>query len=106
MRALLDECVPTRLRHELPGHAVLTVVEMVWSGVKNGAFLRLATANFDCFLTVDRNLQFQQNVVELKIGVVILHAQRNDFASLRPLMPKVRSALAQLTPDQVVNVRV
>jgi predicted nuclease of predicted toxin-antitoxin system len=105
MRVLLDECVPKRLRQELPGHTVQTVVEMGWSGVKNGALLGLATAEFDCFLTVDRNLQFQQNIVGLKIGVVILHAQGNDLSSLRPLMPKVRSVLDQLTPGQVINVR-
>jgi len=106
MRVLLDECVPKRLRRELPGHTVRTVVEMGWSGVKNGALLRLATADFDCFITVDRNLQFQQKFVGLKIGVVILHAQGNDLNSLQPLMPKVRSVLEQFTPGQVVNVRV
>jgi predicted nuclease of predicted toxin-antitoxin system len=105
MRVLLDECVPKRLRQELPGHTVKTVVEMGWSGVKNGALLQLATADFDCFLTVDRNLQFQQNVVGLKIGVIILHAQGNDLASLQPLMQKVRTSLEQLTPGQVVSIR-
>ena len=105
MRVLLDECVPKRLRQELPGHTVQTVVEKGWSGVKNGALLQLATADFDCFLTVDRNLQFQQNVVGLKIGVVILHAQGNDLASLKPLMQKVRTALEKLMPGQVVTIR-
>jgi len=80
MRVLLDECVPKRVRQELPGHAVKTVVEMGWSGVKNGELLRRAAVDFDCFLTVDRNLQFQQNVVGLKIGVVVVHAQGNDIA--------------------------
>jgi predicted nuclease of predicted toxin-antitoxin system len=106
MRVLLDECVPKRLRKELPGHTVHTVVEKGWSGVRNGALLQLATADFDCFLTVDRNLQFQQHVAGLKIGVVILHASRNDFASLQPLMPQVRSILERLAPGQVINVRV
>lgn len=105
MRVLLDECVPKRLRQELPGHTVQTVVEMSWSGVRNGALLQLAMAEFDCSLTVDRNLQFQQNVVGLKIGVVVLHARGNELSSLRPLMPKFRSVLDRLTPGQVVNIR-
>jgi predicted nuclease of predicted toxin-antitoxin system len=104
MRVLLDECVPRRMRQELPGHTVKTVVEMGWAGVKNGALLQLATANFDCFVTVDRNLQFQQNVAGLKIGVVILHASGNEYETLRPLMPRVRSALDRLTHGQVVDV--
>ena len=104
MRVLLDECVPKRVRQELPGHAVKTVVEMGWSGVKNGELLRRASSEFDCFLTVDRNLQFQQNVVGLKIAVIVVHARENDFASLRPLMREVQTALGRLQPGQVVDV--
>ena len=36
MRLLLDESVPSRLRRALPNHAVRTVGEIGWSGVKNG----------------------------------------------------------------------
>jgi hypothetical protein len=54
MRVLLDECVPERLRAELTGHAVRTVAEMGWSGIKNGQLLQRAATEFDCFLTVDR----------------------------------------------------
>jgi predicted nuclease of predicted toxin-antitoxin system len=44
MRILLDECLPRRLRRELPGHDVRTVPEMGWSGKKNGALLSLMVA--------------------------------------------------------------
>lgn len=104
MRVLLDECVPRRVRRELSGHAVRTVVEMGWSGVRNGELLRRAAAEFDCFLTVDRNLQFQQNVSGLKIGVIVMHAAENDFPSLSPLMQQVRTALDRVGPGQVVDV--
>jgi predicted nuclease of predicted toxin-antitoxin system len=66
MRLLLDESVPRRLRRALPAHtvktAVETAVEMGWSGVKNGALLALAAAEVEAFITVDRNLPYQQNV--------------------------------------------
>ncbi len=62
MRVLLDECVPKRLKRELSGHDVSTVVEMGWSGVKNGKLLALAAAEFDCFLTVDANIENQQHL--------------------------------------------
>lgn len=61
MRVLLDECVPRALRQDLPGHDVKTVGEAGWAGVKNGALLRLAETAFDVLLTVDRNLEYQQN---------------------------------------------
>ena len=62
MRVLLDECVPRALREQLPGHDVKTVVEAGWAGVKNGELLRLAAQRFDVVLTVDRNLEYQQNL--------------------------------------------
>jgi predicted nuclease of predicted toxin-antitoxin system len=61
MRVLLDECVPRALRRELPGHNVKTVAEAGWAGVKNGELLQLAANEFDVFLTIDRNLEYQQN---------------------------------------------
>ena len=60
MRVLLDECLPRRLKHELPGHDVKTVPEMGWAGLRNGDLLRVAADRFDAFLTVDRSLPAQQ----------------------------------------------
>lgn len=74
MRVLLDECVPKRLRAELTAHAVRTVAEMGWSGVKNGQLLQNAASDFDCFLTVDRNLQFQQRINVLPLAVLVIQA--------------------------------
>ncbi len=39
MRILLDECVPKPLKRELADYEIHTVVEMGWSGKKNGALL-------------------------------------------------------------------
>ena len=50
MRLLLDESVPVRLKRHLPSHSVRTVVEMGWSGVRNGDLLKLAASNFDVFI--------------------------------------------------------
>jgi len=104
MRVLLNEGVPRRLCRELSGHSVRTVVEMGWGGVKNGALLRLATAEFDCVLTVDRNMQFQQNTSTLPLAVVVIRASGNDFASLRPLVPSLLASLDQLQPGRMVKV--
>ena len=62
MRILLDECIDRHLARSLTGHEVKTVPQMGWAAVKNGALLGLAEGQFDVFLTVDRNLSFQQNL--------------------------------------------
>ena len=70
-----------------------TISEAGWRGVKNGALLRLAAEEFDVLLTVDRNLEYQQNFSGLKLAVVVMEAESNDIAVLRPLLPAVREAL-------------
>jgi predicted nuclease of predicted toxin-antitoxin system len=96
MRVLLDECVPKRLRGELTGHKVLTVVEMGWSGVTNGKLLALAAAQFDCFLTVDANIEKQQHLPALPIAILLVRAVSNDLQTLQALAPEIRNALAEL----------
>jgi Domain of unknown function (DUF5615) len=101
MRVLLDECVPKRLRTELTAHAVRTVAEMGWSGVKNGQLLQKAASDFDCFLTVDRNLQFQQQIDALPLAVLVIQAVDNRIETLRPLMVAVREALTSIAANEL-----
>jgi hypothetical protein len=69
MRILLDECVPRRLRQELPGHDVRTVQELGWSGKKNGELLQLmAGQGFEVLVTVDQSIRHQQNLQAAGVG--------------------------------------
>jgi hypothetical protein len=87
MRILLDECVDWRLSRDIAGHEVKTAQQMGWAGIKNGELLTLASKQFDAFVTVDRNLSFQQNVDDLSIAVVVLEARTNRLADLKRLVP-------------------
>jgi len=104
MRVLLDECVPKRLRRELPGHDVVTVVEMGWSGVKNGRLLALAAEKFDCFLTVDANIESQQHLASIPIAILLVRAASNDPATLSKLAPAISEALSTIQPLTLVTV--
>ena len=105
MRVLLDECVPRALRKELLGHEVKTVAEAGWAGVKNGELLQLAASQFDLLVTVDRNLEYQQDFADLALAVIVVHAPSNDIAALRPLVPAVLAAIAETKPGTVTRVR-
>ena len=93
MKVLLDECVDWRLSREIAGHEVKTARQMGWSTIKNGELLRLAEKDFDVFLTVDRNLSFQQNLPAFAIAIVVLRAKSNRLADLRRLVPELLAAL-------------
>ncbi|MDY6806626.1 MAG: DUF5615 family PIN-like protein [Cyanobacteriota bacterium] len=93
MKILLDECLPRKLKNSLEEHTVITVPQQGWSGTKNGELLRLAENEFDVFITVDRNLTYQQNLTDVNLAIVVLVARSNRLESIIPLMPEVRLAL-------------
>ena len=100
MKLLLDECIDRKLAIEFVGYEVRTVPQMGWAGTKNGQLLALAEAEFDVFITVDRNLSFQQNLLEFDIAVVVLQAPSNRLADLKPLAPKVLAILSTVAKGQ------
>lgn len=75
MKLLLDECIDRKLAKEFSGYEIKTVPQMGWAGVKNGQLLTFAEAEFDVFITVDRNLPFQQNLPQFNMAVLVLQAR-------------------------------
>jgi hypothetical protein len=101
VKVLLDECVDWRLGRELLTHEVKTARQMGWTTIENGELLALASRLFDVFVTVDRNLSFQQNVVFFSIAVVVLQAKTNRLSDLRPLVPSLLTAIESTPPGTV-----
>jgi hypothetical protein len=98
LKVLLDECIDWRLGRDIVGHEVRTARQMGWSAIKNGELLELATRDFDVFITVDRNLAFQQNLGSFSIAVLVLRAKSNRLADLRPLIPNLLAAIKSARP--------
>jgi uncharacterized protein YPO0396 len=74
------------------------------SNVKDGQLLVLAAAEFDVFITVDRNLSFQQNIPQFNIAVIVLEAPSNRLADLKPLAPKILAILGEAPKGQATLV--
>jgi len=96
VRILLDECIDRRLTRDLTGHTVKTAPQMGWAGITNGRLLALAEKEFDVFVTVDRNLSFQQNLQKFKIAVLVLSARSNRLVDLQPLIPAMLASFPTL----------
>ncbi len=93
MRVLLDECVDRRLAEDIPGHDVRTAPDAGWAGLKNGELLARAEHEFEAFVTVDRNLPFQQDLSRFSIAVIVLRAPSNRVSDLRGLIPQLLAVL-------------
>ena len=104
MKVVLDECVDWRLARDIVGHDVKTARQMGWTTIKNGALLTLASQHFDVFVTVDRNLSFQQNLHTFSIAVVVLQAKTNRLADLGPLIPSLLATIEAALPGAARSI--
>ena len=106
MRVLLDENLPHQLRELFENNIeVVTVRYRGWQGKENGELLRIAANEFDAFITMDHGIPHQQNLSEIKIGIILLEAESNRFEDLAPLISKVNVVLKTLKNGQVMDVR-
>ena len=77
---------------------------MGWGGKANGELLRLAAAEFDVFVTTDRNLSFQQNLERFDLAVVVLKARSNRLKDLRTLVPEFLKVLPFVEAGKIREV--
>ena len=104
MRILLDEDLPRRLGALLNGHEATTVQRSGWAGIKNGKLLALAATQFDVFLTMDQNIEFQQNLFTLPIAILVIEAISNRIDHLKPLVPEILKKLNHIQPKSLQKV--
>lgn len=105
MKVLLDECIPRKFKNALPDHQCQTVPEAGLAGNKNGVLLSLAEdPGFDLFLTMDKGLQYQQNLTGRNIAILIMRARSNRLADLLPHLTTCRSIMGSIQPGQVIRV--
>lgn len=77
---------------------------MGWTSIRNGELPALAAREFEVFVTVDRNLSFQQNVAVLAITVIVLHAPTNRLSDLRPLVPNLLASIISARSGALIVV--
>jgi Domain of unknown function (DUF5615) len=104
VKVFVDECVDWRLSREIVGHDVRTARQMGWSTIRNGELLTLAAKEFEVFVTVDRNLSFQQNLPAFAIAVIVLRAKSNRLSELQPLVPDLLASIPTAKPGAVTYV--
>jgi hypothetical protein len=105
MKLLLDECLTRKLKNHLPGHECTNVPEAGWAGKRNGDLLFLAErSGFEIFLTLDRGVEYEQNLKGREISVVLISARSNRLADLLPRIPTVLTALRSVGVGQFVRV--
>ena len=104
MRVLLDENLPVDLAAELVGHEVATVTGLGWRGIRNSELLHRAQEVVDVLVTMDRNLEFQQNIAGFDLCVVLVLEPSNRMVHLQPNVPAILEAIAAGRPGHLLTV--
>jgi len=105
MKLLLDECVPRKFKNHLPGHECRTVPEIGLAGRENGELLSLAErAGYDAFLTLDRGIEYEQNLQRGGMAVILVRTKSNRLADLLPHVPGILKSLTSIKRGQLIHV--
>ena len=102
MKIIIDECVPSTVKRGLPAHEIVSVQDMGWAGIKNGELLKLVTAQFDVFITSDKNLRYQQNLTTLAISIILLPS--NQVPVIKALLPNIDEALSKIKEPEFIEL--
>ena len=106
MRLLLDENVPKKLKQDLTVYDVYTVRELRQDGNEDEDMLRfLIDFNIDVFITCDKNLRFQQNLVRYPTPILILDTYTNAYPIIKSVVPQSVEALESSLPAGATLVK-
>jgi hypothetical protein len=75
------------------------------AGKKNGELLALArAAGLEVFLTVDRGIEYEQNLARQGIAVIVLCAKSSRLADLLPIVPELLRVLPSINSGNLIWV--
>jgi hypothetical protein len=103
-RVVLDNCVPRTLIRHLTSLDVRRVEDFGWADEDDGPLLRLIEPLCDVFVTVDRNLPFQQRLDHRPFATVVLRARTNRVSDLLPLVPRLLEVVPTVAPGSVSTI--
>jgi hypothetical protein len=107
VKILLDENIDVRFKllFSNSAHDVFTVRDMQWNGIKNGELLQLLKNDgFNCWVVVDKNIPYQQNISKLPCAVIVLDVFRNTLEHIAPLLPQLLVAIDSISDNKVIVV--
>ena len=106
MKILLDENIDVRFKNSFSAkYKVFTVKDMGWNGIKNGQLLQLLKENeFDVWIVVDKNIPYQQNLLNLPCLIIVLNVYRNTLQNLSSLIPKISEVLQADSSSKVIII--
>jgi len=84
-------------------HYVSTAYELGWATLKNGELLAIAeSSGFEVLVTTDTNLQYQQNLAQRKIALVVLST--TSWPRIQKSIKEIVTAINKATPNSYQSI--
>jgi hypothetical protein len=101
---VIDEGVPRALARELASCGCnIAMFPSAWKGLRNGSLLaRMRETGFDCLVTCDKNLEWQQPIRQSEIAIVVLPFQK--LGELRPIVDRIAEAISSARQGEVTRI--
>ena len=105
MLILFDHGTPRSVARWLHGHTVVEAIARGWDRLANGDLLKMAEdAGFDLLLSTDKNIQYQQNLNDRRIAIVILGNPQRP--AVHRYIDRVIAAVNAAAPGSFVEVEI
>jgi hypothetical protein len=105
---LLDENLPVPLKNDFSDYfEVLTVYDKGWQSKKNGELLQaIEDEGIDFLMTADRNLEYQQNLDQYNLRLIVLITYDNRYKTLKDKVPIIEEVLLneESTEGKVIKI--
>ena len=105
MTIILDECLPKRLRNIFTSHTVWTVPQIGLSGAKDRKLLdELDKKDIDCFITIDGNIEYQQQFKNRKFSTIVIRSISNRYSDLINLQDEILKGLEFVDKVKIIHI--
>lgn len=95
MKVLFDHGIPAPLRNHLSQFEIDRSAEKGWETYENGELIRNAEAEgYDVILTTDQGMQYQQNLKNRNLAIVIL--QSTAWPKIRDRIGEISQAIMEV----------
>ena len=105
MKIIIDECLPKRVTQFFEKGSAYTVPQIGLSGSKDTELLKeLDKREIDVFITIDGNIEYQQQFINRTFGTVVIISVSNRFNDLLHLKDKILEAVDSVSKGEIEHI--
>jgi hypothetical protein len=105
VKIIIDECLPKRVTSFFKDDECWTVPQIGLGGYKDTVLLdELDKRNIDIFVTIDGNIEYQQQFKNRLFGTIVLRSVSNRFSDLKQFENMLVEATKSVEAGMIVHI--